>query len=132
MVFSAFIASVLLLGASGDDHGQSEALTEVLAGFERSGETRSCLSVRNIDQIDPIDDTHWLVTTRGRDTYLTEVGRGCRNADSNFTYLQYRVTIGQLCRGDIVDVVDQGTNMRQGACSIGAYERLTPVETATN
>ena len=130
MVFSALIASVLLLGASGDDHGQSEALTEALAGFERSGETRSCLATFQIDEIDPIDDTHWLVTTRGRDAYLTEVGRGCRNADSNFTYLQYRLSGNRLCRGDIIDVVDQGTNMRQGACSIGAYERLTPKDAA--
>lgn len=126
MVFSALFATVFILSASGDDHGQSEALNEALAGFERSGEIRSCLSVRRIDQINPVDETHWLVSTRGRDTYLTEVRRGCQNADSNFTYLQYSLTGGQLCQLDIVDVVDRGTNMRQGACSIGAFELLTP------
>lgn len=131
MVFSVLVASVLTLASQSDDHGQSEALTEALAGFERSGESRSCLSSYQIDDINPVDDFHWLVTTRRRDTYLTQVSRGCRNADSSFTYLQYRGR-GQLCRGDIVEVRDSGTQMQQGACSLGSYELLTPVETATN
>lgn len=131
MVMSALIASLLVLGTSSDDRGFGEALIEALAGLERSGETRSCLSSYQIDYIDPVDDHHWLITTRGRDTYLTEVSRGCRNADSSFTYLQYR-SRGQLCRGDIVHVIDSGTRMQQGACSLGEYELLTPVETATN
>jgi hypothetical protein len=122
------IASTLALGIAGDDHAGSSALDEALAGFERSGETRSCLSVRLIDEIKPVDDTHWLVTTRGRETYLNTVSRGCRNADSSFTYLQYSTPTSSLCRGEIVRVVDSSSRFTQGSCSIGDFEILTPVE----
>ncbi len=133
MVFGSLVMAVAMAaGAHGDGHGEeaemSAALAEALAGFERTGETRSCLSTYSIDEIDPIDDSHWMVTTRGRGTFLTEVSRGCRNADNGFTYLQYQVTGGRLCRGDIVRVMSQSGGFVEGSCSLGDYEELSPVE----
>ena len=126
MIFQTAIAAFALsLGAHGDE--QSDALTAALEGFERSGETRVCLSSYQIDQITPVDDENWIVTTRTRDTYLNTVSRGCRNADSSFNYLQYRSN-GRLCRGDIVQVVASSGHFPHGSCSLGSYEALTPVE----
>jgi len=105
------------------------ALAEALAGFERSGETVSCLSTTRIDDIDPIDETHWLVTLRSGDTYLNTVSRGCSRAGSSFTYLQYRTTGSRLCRGEIVRVIDDSSSgISSGSCSLGVYEELTPIE----
>ncbi len=129
-MFGSLIAAVALVsGAHAEGHNDEEsaALAEALAGFERSGETRTCLPINRIEQITPVDDNNWLITTRSRDTYLNTVSRGCRNADSSFTYLQYRST-GQLCRGDIVQVMGSATRLPEGSCSIGVHERLTPVE----
>lgn len=104
------------------------ALAEALAGYERTGETFSCLSTQQIDDIDPIDDEHWLITTRGGDTYLNTVSGGCFNADSAFTYLTYNTTTSRLCRGELVRVIDSTSRMVQGSCALGAYEELRPIE----
>ena len=130
MIFGSLMAAVALAAgvhADGQNETESAALAEALAGFERSGETRVCLSTYRIDQITPVDDNNWLVTTRGNDTFLNTVSRGCQNADSNFSFLQYRSN-GRLCRGDIVQVVASSTGLPEGSCSLGSYELLTPVE----
>ncbi|MEQ8434888.1 MAG: hypothetical protein RIA71_11660 [Oceanicaulis sp.] len=101
---------------------------ETLAEYDFTGETRSCLSANRIDEIKPLDERHWLVETVGGDMYLNRVSRGCNGADRSFTYLQYEIPTGQLCRGEIVRVIDNGSNMSQGACGLGDYERLTTIE----
>ena len=99
-----------------------------LEGYSRTGETQSCLSLRQIDQIDPVDDTHWIFETRTGDKYLNEVSRGCRRADGLGTYIHYETTGASLCRNDIVEVRDRGTNDLVGSCSLGDYEELSPIE----
>ncbi len=99
---------------------------ETLAGYNFTGETQSCLSTNRIDQIEPLDERHWLVETVNGDMYLNRVSRGCSGADRSFTYLQYEIPTGQLCRGEIVRVIDNGSNMSQGSCGLGDYERLAP------
>ena len=79
----------------------------------------------------PLDDSRWLVTTRGGDTYLNEVSRGCFGAASPFSYIEYRVPGGQLCRGEIIRVVDQSAQTVRGACGLGEYQRLEPVSSET-
>lgn len=127
---SLIVALALVSGAHADDHVEdaSTALDEALAEFEVSGDARSCLSSRSIDEIDPIDDENWLVTTRGRGTFLNTVSRGCSDAGGPFTYLQYTVRGGQLCQGDIVRVIDSSSRFSRGSCSLGEYQLLTPVE----
>ena len=106
----------------------SAEAAETLASYEFTGETRSCLSTSRIDQIKPLDERHWLVETVNGDMYLNRVGRGCSGADRSFTYLQYEIPTGQLCRGEIVRVIDSGSGMTQCACGLGDYERLTRIE----
>lgn len=106
----------------------SPEAAEILAGFERTGETSTCLNTRRIDTIEPLDDRHWLVEMLNGETYLNVVGRGCFGAASSFTYLAYETPTGQLCRGEIVRVVDNGAAGSRGSCGLGDYERLTPIE----
>jgi len=106
----------------------SAAAAERLAGYEVTGETQSCLSVRRVDDIDPLDERHWLVEMVNGDMYLNVVGRGCNGADTSFTYLQYELPSGRLCRGDIVRVIDSGSDMQRGACSMGDYQRLSAAD----
>jgi len=93
-------------------------------GYELTGETRSCLSARRIDKIDPVDRNAWLVTMRSGPDYVTRVSSGCRSATSNFTYLSYQLRGSQLCRGEIIRVVDRGSNMLAGSCGLGEFEEL--------
>lgn len=128
MIKHAMGAAVIALGLSAAANSQSneERADARLAQFTETGETRSCLSTTRIRSITPLDDSRWLVTTRGGDTYLNEVGRGCFGAASPFSYIEYRVPGGQLCRGEIVRVIDSSARMTRGACGLGEYQRLEP------
>ncbi len=125
-------AAILSASASAAALGQTaqERAEARLAEFSSTGETTTCLSTTRIRHITPIDDTRWLVTTRGGGTYMNEVSRGCHGAASSFNFLQYRVPGGQLCRGEIVRVIDSGSRLEAGACGLGAFERLEPVAAA--
>lgn len=105
----------------------SMAAAERLAAYDMTGQTEACLSTRRIDQIDPLDERHWLVETVSGEMFLNVVSRGCNGADRSFTYLQYETPTGQLCRGEIVRVIENGSNMERGACGLGEYQRLAPV-----
>lgn len=115
------------LGAAAQSQSAEERADARLSQFTQTGETRSCLSTTRIRSITPLDDSRWLVTTRGGETYLNEVSRGCFGASSPFSYIEYRVPGGQLCRGEIVRVVDQSAHMTRGACGLGEYQRLEAV-----
>ncbi|MFW5661005.1 MAG: hypothetical protein ACOC05_06410 [Oceanicaulis sp.] len=123
----ALVLQACAAGA-GMEPEMSPAAAEALSGFTPTGETASCLNTRRIDTIDPLDDRHWLVETVGGERYLNVVGPGCNDADSNFTFLQYDTTTGQLCRGEIVRVIDNGSSTPRGSCGLGDYQRLAPVQ----
>lgn len=103
-------------------------IAEALPDYQRTGETASCLSVTRVDEIDPVTERLWLVETRGGEIYLNQVSRGCNGADSSFNYLSYELPTGQLCRGEIVRVVQATGDFVVGSCSLGEYERLIPAE----
>ncbi len=128
LAVAAGLAATACATQSGETDDDTSALEEALAPFERSGETISCLPTRRIDNINPIDEQNWLVTTRNGETYLNTVSRGCFNADRPFTFLSYRVTGGRLCRGEIIRVMDTASRMARGSCSLGDYEELIPIE----
>lgn len=125
-------AALLAAGVSATAFAQTaeERAEARLAEFSATGETTTCLSTTRIRNITPVDDTRWLVTTRGGGTYINEVSRGCHGAASPFYYLQYRTSGSQLCRGEIVRVVDTGSRMEAGACGLGVFERVVPVAEA--
>ena len=106
----------------------SAEAAETLAAFERTGATRSCLNTRTIETIEPLDERFWLIETRGGPTYLNEVGPGCFGADRAFTYLAYETPTGQLCRSEIVRVIDDGTRTARGSCGLGDFQALAPAE----
>ncbi|MGJ3232659.1 MAG: hypothetical protein ACFE0P_12780 [Oceanicaulis sp.] len=123
----ALVLQACAAGPMGEPE-MSAAAADRLAGFEATGEAMACLNTRRIDQIDPLDERHWLVTTTNGEAYLNRVGPGCNSADRAFTYLAYDTPTGQLCRGEIVRVIDSGSNIAAGSCGLGEYERLIPVE----
>ena len=121
---TALSASLVMTGAALSQSDTMDETPFVPEGYELTGESRSCLSLTRIDTIDTVNESAWLVTTKNRDTYLTRVGRGCRSATRPFTYISYSVPGAQLCQGEIVRVMDQGSNTVVGSCSIGEFEEL--------
>ena len=119
-------ACALALGAcasSGTDDGEDK-VAAALAGFEKTGETESCLSLRRIDQIKPLDDRNFLIRVGRKDYYLNEVSGRCSNADGINTRLQYKTALSQLCRNELISVVDNSTGMNIGSCGLGNFQKL--------
>ncbi len=106
---------------------QDEKAPFVPEGYELTGETRNCLSVIWIDNVHTDNEEGWVFTVRGGQAYMNRVTRGCRSASRGFSYISYRVYGSQICRGEIVQVIDSGTNMHAGGCGLGEFEQLRPV-----
>ncbi|MGY6660934.1 MAG: DUF6491 family protein [Glycocaulis sp.] len=123
----AAAAAALGMASAVSAQDMSEAAAERLAQFERTGETRTCINITQLRSIQPLDDRHFLIEMRNRDTYLNVVSGRCSHAATSNTYLQYSTTGTQLCRGEIVHVIDNGgQGMLSGSCGLGEFERLTP------
>jgi hypothetical protein len=105
---------------------------DALEGFRQTGQTQSCVALTRVRSMKPIDDHRLLVEMRGGATYLNTVSNRCSNMDRSYTYLEYRTSGSQLCRGEILTVVDSGSRTMAGSCSLGEFERLEPVEPAAS
>lgn len=130
-ICTGLAASLAILGTSAMASAQepSEAAAERLAQFERTSETENCVSLRRLRSIQPLDDHHFLIEMRNGDMYLNVVNGRCNRAASAGTYLQYTTSGSQLCRNEIIDVVDNGgAGMLSGSCGLGEFEALTPVD----
>lgn len=97
---------------------------ERLADFERTGDTRTCLSLRAIDRIQPLDERHFLVRVGLNDYYLNEISGRCGGAGRLNNRIQYTTSLTQLCRNEIITIVDNTTGFTVGSCGLGSFERL--------
>ena len=122
---AGLLAALSFGHALADDDGEMSAkVAEELAGFERTGETRNCLSLSRIDQIKPLDDHYFLVRVGVNDYYLNEVRGRCTGAGRFSNRLQYTTSLSQLCRNEIIRVVDNTSGFTVGSCGLGSFERL--------
>lgn len=105
----------------------TERAAERLAQYEATGETRTCISTSRIGSMIALDDNHFLIEVRGGEVLLNRVRGRCNQAASAFTRMEYRVTGSQLCRNDIINIVDNSSGLWSGSCSLGDFEVLVPV-----
>lgn len=128
MKTGCLIGAALLLAAcatGGGYDGPSEKTAARLAGFERTGETTACLSINMVQSIDALDERHFLVRTGVNNYYLNEPSGSCIGAGRGNSRLQYVLGgTSQLCRNQIVSVVDNATGMTLGSCGLGSFEKL--------
>lgn len=122
----AFAALAACETASPEERAEAEARqeAELFERYTRTGQTETCLSTVRIDDIDPVTDRYWLIETTNGQFYLNDVGEGCNGAASPFTYLAYETSGAQLCRLQIVRIIDRGSDTFRGSCSLGDFERL--------
>jgi hypothetical protein len=107
---------------AGDE--MSEKVAAKLAGFESTGKTTSCLSITHIRTMDALDDWRFLIRASGGDFYLNETGSRCSGAARAGNYVQYKMSGNQLCRNQIITIVDQTSGMTVGSCGLGSFEKL--------
>ncbi len=109
----------------------SDRAAERLAQFEATGETEDCLSTTRIQSITPLDDRHFLVRVGTNDYYLNKVSSRCGGASRAGNRLQYTISGGQLCRNEIISVVDNSSGFTVGSCGLNSFEKLERVEVET-
>lgn len=122
------IGAMLLLAAcatNGGYAGPSDKTASRLADFERTGETTECLGVNLLRSVDALDQRHFLVRTVGNDYYLNEPSGACIGAGRGNTRIQYALGgTNQLCRNQIVTIVDNTSSVTVGSCGLGPFEKL--------
>jgi hypothetical protein len=102
----------------------NEAAAEKLAQYERTGDMTTCLGVRQISSITAVDERTLLVQTGVNDYYVSDLKSDCNGATRNSTRFEYSTSTGQLCRGEIIRIVDNGAGFLTGSCGMGSFERL--------
>jgi len=120
-------ATLLLAGCAtnGGYAGPSEKTAAWLADFERTGETTECLGVNMISSVDALDERHFLIRTGVNDYYLNEPSGACIGAGRGNTRIQYVLGgTNQLCRNQIVTVVDNTSGVTFGSCGLGSFQKL--------
>lgn len=99
---------------------------EVLAAYEKTGDTTNCLRLSWIRDSDPVDDYTIVFEVRGGDVYLNELDSRCSGLEreKRFSYVTPRP---QICEGDIISVTDTFGTFR-GSCALGKFEKLSKIE----
>lgn len=106
--------------------GEAAALDEkdaaLLAKYQRTGEISTCLPNSTQNDFTAIGDSMFLVRSGSR-YYLTETRGSCKRADDPFYRIELVIRGGQICRNQIVNVVDS-SGFFAGSCGLGDFERL--------
>ncbi|MEM7426943.1 MAG: DUF6491 family protein [Pseudomonadota bacterium] len=100
----------------------SGKLQSVLKKYERTGETRRCLSRHSFGSIRAIDDRHLLIRVSPRTSYLSKLPHRCFGLRFH-EGIAYKPAAGQVCRTDTFYVLD-GTSSHGSACGFGPFEKL--------
>ena len=101
-----------------------EAVLAKLNKYEQTGESRTCLSITSLSSIDAVSETKFLVRSGVRTHYLNETNGRCSGATRNGTFLTYTTSNSQLCRNEIIRVVDNLSSATIGSCSLGEFKEL--------
>ena len=131
LILTVACSAVLAAGCAttaSDDEAMSERAAERLAQFEATGETETCLSTTRIQSITALDERHLLVRVSASNYYLNKVSGKCNGAHRAGNRLQYTISTGQLCRNEIISVVDNSTGITEGSCSLNSFEKLERIE----
>ena len=114
------VALGLGLGAAAGDRAD-----RVLADYEKTGETVSCLGLSQVRDSDPLDDYAILFEASGK-MYLNELSGRCNRLGRERRF-SYRTPQNRICKGDIITVIDS-IGVTLGSCSLGEFQALSKIE----
>lgn len=132
MLKKAMILGLIWVGGCATTNAEpvNGAAAAKLAEYGRTGDVRSCINVRQISNIDAVDEKTLLIRTGVNDYYVSDLSSRCHGVTSSFNRIEYTTSTGQLCRNEILRIVDNSSGMLSGSCGMGSFERLEkkPVE----
>lgn len=98
----------------------------VLANYEKTGETVTCLNLSQVRDSNPLDDQAILFETSGG-VYLNELNGRCNRLGRERRF-SYSTPQNRICKGEIITVVDS-IGVTMGSCSLGDFQELSKIET---
>ena len=125
-LYSALGAAVIGLGATAT---AGDSAADVLSKYEKTGADETCLNLSHVRDSDPLDDHAIMFELRGGDMYLNELDGRCTGLERERRF-SYKTSQNKICKGDIITVTDNFGNFR-GSCSLGAFEKISPIELAS-
>jgi hypothetical protein len=93
---------------------------QLLAG-KVAGPPVSCLPTLRQDDMVVIDDRTVAFRQGSSRTYVNHMQGGCSNLGGGYALVTRSFGGGQLCRGDIAQVVDLSSRMTVGSCVFGEF-----------
>lgn len=123
VLISAAVLFAAGAAVAGDVRMVSSKGAEKLGKYSPTGESVSCLPLRQIDSMKFVEDSIILVKTHSGATYFNQTSNDCNGARAN-TFISYSTTGPTLCRNEIVRVIDNGSGMFMGSCSLGSFDRV--------
>ncbi len=103
----------------------NESAAAKLAEFDRTGEVTSCLNVTQVASIEAVDEKTLLIRSGVSNYYVSDLSSRCSGATRGSTRFEYTTSTSQLCRNQIVRIVDNGGGFMVGSCGMGSFEKLT-------
>ena len=131
-------ASVSLLAApaiADEESASDETQVEQTKGDKRlakllegrvAGEPTSCIRSRPNDRVQVIDDTA-IVYGRGKTIYVNRTSRP-KSIDDSDTMVIRRFSSAQLCRSDIITIVDRTSGIFTGTIFLSEFVPYTRTE----
>jgi hypothetical protein len=103
---------------------QQEKLDMRLDG-RTAGEPRTCINHSDQRNMTVVSDDILIFgsSRNARTIYVNKPYGGCRNADRNI--LSYSRPTSSLCRGEIVQLIDNTSGMAMGSCAFGEFVPYT-------
>lgn len=102
----------------------NESAAARLAGLQRSGDKQACLNLRLINQITAVDEKTLLIRAGANNWYVSDLPSRCSGAVGRGNRIEYTTSLPQLCRNDILRIVDNQNGFLTGSCGMGSFERL--------
>ena len=116
----AIIGAVLGLAMSATT-AMAGGLPDGLDKFEATGETKSCVNIRNIQSTRVLDDQHILFRMHGSKYFLNKLDHRCSRLGFERSF-SYKISGSRLCNVDLIRVLDRhGLGV---SCSLGSFEEL--------
>ncbi|MFZ5619356.1 MAG: DUF6491 family protein [Pseudomonadota bacterium] len=115
--------SALGCATTGAEPVNDEAAAK-LAEYNRTGEKTNCLNTTYIDQITAVDEKTLLIRARVSDYYVVDLSGRCNGATRISNRFEYTTSTGQLCRNEIIRIVDNTSGFTVGSCGMGEFEKL--------
>lgn len=123
---SAASSNVNTANAEAVSAEMSERSQKTLARFEPTGETQTCIPIRNLRTIKALSDDVLLVRSGSGTYYINRPQSSCNNAGSQKNTLSYRIDgATRLCAGEIVKITTRTSpSLLIGSCALGQFEAV--------